>query len=87
MLEPIDYQKIFTYFEEISSVPRGSYHNEKISDYLVNFAKEHGLEYRVDEALNVVIKKPASPDCTRDEPVMLQGHMHVSEAPAAQACL
>lgn len=75
MLEPIDYQKIFTYFEEISSVPRGSYHNEKISDYLVNFAKEHGLEYRVDEALNVVIKKPASPDCTRNEPVMLQGHM------------
>lgn len=75
MLEPIDYHKIFTYFEEISSVPRGSYHNEKISEYLVNFAKQHGLEYRIDEALNVVIKKPASPDCTRDEPVMLQGHM------------
>lgn len=85
MLEPIDYKKIFTYFEEISSVPRGSYHNEKISEYLVDFAKEHGLEYRVDEALNVVMRKPASPDCTRDEPVMLQGHMDmvcVSEDPS-----
>lgn len=75
MFESIDYKKVFTYFEEISNVPRGSYHNEKISEYLVNFAKEHQLEYRVDEALNVIIKKPASKDCKNQEPVMLQGHM------------
>ncbi len=75
MLEEIDDKKIFTYFEQISRVPRGSYHNEKISEYLVDFAKEHNLEYRVDEALNVVIKKPASADCKNQEPVMLQGHM------------
>lgn len=75
MLEAIDYKKIFTYFEEISKIPRGSYHNEKISEYLVNFAQEHDLAYRVDEALNVIIKKPASKDCTDNEPVMLQGHM------------
>lgn len=75
MLESIDYKKIFTYFEEISEIPRGSYHNEKISEYLVRFAKEHHLSYRVDEALNVIIKKPASADCRSQEPVMLQGHM------------
>ncbi len=75
MLESIDYKKIFTYFEEISNVPRGSYHNEKISEYLVNFAKQHNLEYRVDEALNVIIKKPASADCKNQNPVMIQGHM------------
>lgn len=75
MLESIDYKKIFTYFEEISGIPRGSYHNEKISEYLVRFAKEHHLSYRVDEARNVIIKKPASADCTNQEPVMLQGHM------------
>lgn len=75
MLENIDYKKIFTYFEEISNVPRGSRHNERISAYLVDFAKEHGLEYRVDDALNVVIKKPACGGGTSQEPVMLQGHM------------
>lgn len=75
MLEAIEYKKVFTYFEEISKIPRGSYHNEKISKYLVDFAKEHDLEYRVDEALNVIIKKSASTDCTNSEPVMLQGHM------------
>lgn len=75
MLEEIDEKKIFTYFEEISSIPRGSYHNEKISEYLVNFAIRHNLEYRTDAARNVVIKKPASPDCKKMDPVMLQGHM------------
>ncbi len=75
MLENIDYKKIFTYFEEISNVPRGSRHNEKISAYLVDFAKKRGLEYRADEAYNVVIKKPACGGGTSTEPVMLQGHM------------
>ena len=75
MLDMVKEEKIFIYFEEISKVPRGSYHNEKISEYLVDFAKKHDLEYRVDDALNVVIKKPASPDCVNQEPVMLQGHM------------
>lgn len=73
MLENIDYKKIFTYFEEISNVPRGSRHNEKISAYLVDFARKRGLEYRADEAYNVVIKKRRaeaeqvrSPLCCKD---------------------
>ena len=54
MLEQIDYKTIFHYFEEISKVPRGSYHNEKISDYLVQFAKERGIAYRREECGNVI---------------------------------
>lgn len=75
MLEAIDYKKVFTYFEEISNIPRGSYHNEKISSYLVRFAEEHGLPYRVDDARNVVIKKPACGGGSSRDAVMLQGHM------------
>lgn len=60
MLEQIDYKTIFYYFEEISKVPRGSYHNEKISDYLVQFAKECGIAYRQEECGNVIFRKPAS---------------------------
>lgn len=71
----MDEKRIFHYFEEISRVPRGSYHNEKISQYLVNFAREHHLEYRVDEALNVIMKKPGSKGYEDKMPVMLQGHM------------
>ena len=40
---------LFRFFEEISAVPRPSYHEEKIADYLVDFAKARGLEYYRDE--------------------------------------
>ena len=75
MLEQIDYKTIFHYFEEISKVPRGSYHNEKISDYLVQFAKECGIAYRQEECGNVIFRKPASADCRSGKTVMMQGHM------------
>ena len=35
---------IFKYFEEISKIPRGSYNEQKIADYVENFAKEHNLK-------------------------------------------
>lgn len=75
MLEQIDYKTIFHYFEEISNVPRGSYHNEKISDYLVQFAKERGIAYRQEPCGNVIFWKPASADCHSGKTVMMQGHM------------
>lgn len=75
MLEQIDYKTIFYYFEEISKVPRGSCHNEKISDYLVQFAKECGIAYRREECGNVIFRKPASADCRSGKTVMMQGHM------------
>jgi dipeptidase D len=74
-LEDIDYKKIFYYFEEISKIPRGSKNCQAISDYLVNFAKEHILFCHQDEALNVVIKKPATPGYESCPPLILQGHM------------
>lgn len=64
----------FHFFEDISAVPRGSFKEEKISDFLVKFAKDRGLEYYQDDSLNVIIKKPASSGCSAD-PVILQGHI------------
>ena len=51
---------VLYYFEEISKIPRGSGNEKSISDYVVDFAKKHGLWVLQDEALNVVIKKAAS---------------------------
>ena len=45
-------EKVFQYFEKICSIPHGSRNVEKISNYLVSFAKEHGLKYRQDEKYN-----------------------------------
>ena len=66
---------LFRNFEDFSAVPRGSFHNEKISDFLVKFAKDRGLEVYQDEALNVIIKKPGQNGGEGKPPVILQGHM------------
>ncbi len=71
-LEP---QAVFSYFEEISRIPRPSYHEKQISDYLVAFAKEHGLEYYRDDLWNVIMIKEATRGYENEEPVILQGHM------------
>lgn len=62
-------------FEEISTIPRCSKHEEKIRDYLIDFAKEHKLEYTVDDAGNVVIIKEAAKGMEDKPIVILQGHM------------
>lgn len=75
VLEAIDYKKVFYYFEKISSIPRGSKNNENISNYLVEFAKEHSLTYIQDSYYNVTIFKEASKGYEEAPTVMLQGHM------------
>ena len=65
---------LLEHFEKISSIPRASYHEEKIAEYLVEFAKARGLEYYTDDAKNVLINLPASAGCEDREPILLQGH-------------
>lgn len=65
---------VLKYFYEISAIPRPSYHEDKIADYLVEFAHKNGLESLRDSAHNVLIRKPASPDETDAPAVLLQGH-------------
>ena len=68
-------QKVFQYFEEICQIPHGSGNVKQISDYLVGFAKVRNLECVQDEALNVVIKKPATKGYEGVPTVIIQGHM------------
>lgn len=67
-------EAVFRFFEEISAIPRPSYHEEKIADYLVAFAKARGLWVLRDELHNVLIKAPATEGLSDRAPVLLQGH-------------
>ncbi len=62
------------YFYEISKIPRPSGNEEKIADYLCEFAQKHGLEYYRDENRNVLINKPASKGWEDVPSFCLQGH-------------
>ena len=65
---------ILEFFKQISDIPRASFQEEKIADYLVEFANERNLEVIRDSINNVIIKKPASEGYEHSEPVILQGH-------------
>lgn len=69
------YPELMRFFEEISAIPRPSYHEERIADYLVAFAEQRGLSYYRDAIGNVLIDLPATPDCVGAETVLLQGHV------------
>ena len=74
-LENCEPKRVFYYFEELCKIPHGSGNTKQISDYLLRFAKEHGLEYVQDEMNNVVIYKPATEGYEDAPAVILQGHM------------
>ena len=62
------------FFEEISAIPRASYKEERIADYLCEFAKARGLECYRDKTNNVLINAPATEGCEDRPALLLQGH-------------
>ena len=67
--------KVFDIFAEICKVPRPSKHEEKISQWLQSFAAAHGIECVADEAMNVIMRVPATPGYEDHEGIILQAHM------------
>ncbi len=66
-LEPKD---VWRYFAGICSVPRGSGNEAGIRNHIIEFAKEHGFEYKVDNAGNLIMRKSGV-----GKSIVLQGHM------------
>ena len=66
---------VFDIFAQINQVPRPSKHEERISRWLQDFAAEHGIECVTDEAMNVIMRVPATPGYEDHEGVILQAHM------------
>ena len=75
VLSNLEPKEVFAYFEEISSIPRASYHEDKISNYCADFARKHNLVYYQDDLKNVIIIKEATAGYEQEEPVILQGHL------------
>ncbi|MBQ6984454.1 MAG: aminoacyl-histidine dipeptidase [Paludibacteraceae bacterium] len=67
--------RVFDIFAAICKVPRPSKHEEKISQWLQAFASEHGIECMADEAMNVIMRVPATAGYEEHEGVILQAHM------------
>lgn len=58
------------YFEEIMKIPRESGKEEKIAEFIVNYAKENGIEYNLGKYNTVFLRKNNNSNKT----IILQAH-------------
>ncbi|MCR5364513.1 MAG: aminoacyl-histidine dipeptidase [Prevotella sp.] len=66
---------VFQQFAKINEIPRPSKHEEKMIEYLKNWGESHGLDTKIDETGNVIIRKAATPGMENRKTVTLQSHM------------
>ena len=66
---------IWRNFYSLTQVPRPSGHLEKIQQFLLDFAKQAGVEAFKDPADNIVMRKPATPGMENRKGIILQAHM------------
>ena len=74
-VKDLDPKIVFEIFDEITKIPRPSQKEEKIRQYLLDFAKKHNIEAKTDEVGNVALYKPATPGHENAPIVIMQGHM------------
>lgn len=75
VLSQLNPSSIWSFFEEICSIPRLSKNEGLIRQYLLDFAKKNHLQAKEDEVGNILIIKPASPGKEKVKTVVLQSHM------------
>ncbi len=71
-LEP---KPLWRHFDHILTIPRASKDEERARAYVVEVAERNGLDYQVDAAGNVVVKKPGANGGENAPPVILQSHL------------
>jgi dipeptidase D len=71
-LEP---RAMWKHFADLNSVPRPSKKERRVIEFMKDFGESLGLETRVDDVGNVIIRKPASPGMEDRAPIVIQGHL------------
>ncbi|MBM3296173.1 MAG: aminoacyl-histidine dipeptidase [Candidatus Aminicenantes bacterium] len=68
-------ESLWKHFGRILEIPHCSGREKALGDYVIGEAKRLNLDWKRDEAGNIVVSKPASPGRDRAETVILQGHL------------
>lgn len=71
-LEP---RELWKHFHSLTCTPRPSGHEAQVRKFVSGVGKERGLETIVDDAGNVIIRKPATPGLENRKGVILQAHL------------
>lgn len=74
-IRQLDPQIVWNNFYLLTQVPRPSGHLEKVQQFLLSWASEHGVEAWQDGAGNIVMRKPATSGRENRKTAVLQAHM------------
>ena len=71
-LEP---KALWNNFADLNAVPRPSKKEEKVRQFMMNFAEKHDLDALIDPVGNVIIKKPATKGMENRKTIVMQSHL------------
>ncbi|WP_028763223.1 aminoacyl-histidine dipeptidase [Shewanella colwelliana] len=74
-LSQLQPQALWQWFEQICAIPHPSKHEQALSQYIQNWAKDKQLSIVEDKVGNLIIKKPATPGMEDRKVVVLQAHI------------
>ena len=74
-IQDLQPKAVFGNFYKLTQVPRPSGHLEKIQQFLLDWAKERGIEAFKDGGDNIVMRKPATPGFENRKLCTMQAHM------------
>ncbi|MBO4800300.1 MAG: aminoacyl-histidine dipeptidase [Bacteroidaceae bacterium] len=74
-IQELEPKAIFGNFYKLTQIPRPSGHLEKIQQFLLEWAKERGIEAYKDGGDNIVMRKPATPGFENRKCCTMQAHM------------
>ena len=75
VLAELEPRVIMDFFDTLTQIPRGSENEKGVSDWVVQFAKDRGLEYHQDDLWCVLVRKPGSPGYENAPTLILHGHL------------
>jgi len=66
---------LWNHFADLNAIPRPSKKEQRVIAFMKAFGEGLGLPTQVDEAGNVIIKKPASPGMEDRQTIVMQSHL------------
>jgi dipeptidase D len=74
-LDGLEPRPVWSHFGDLTRIARPSKHEEAAREHVLAWATERGLETRVDDEGNVVVRVPSTPGRERAPAVVLQAHL------------
>jgi len=75
VLGDIKPRRVWSYFEEISRIPRLSKNEGRIREYMLEFARMNNLDAKEDSVGNILITREAAPGKEKVSTAVLQSHL------------